>query len=42
LHDFQYTWEHVKRKIYQIADNAVNIMKEVEVQAGSKTLTKVV
>lgn len=42
LCDYRYTWEHVQRKIYEIADNSVDIRKEVEVPVGSKALTRVV
>ena len=42
LYDFQYKWEYVQRKIYDIADRAVDVRKEIEVEAGSKAMTKVV
>jgi hypothetical protein len=42
LHDLQYKWEYVQRKIYEIADGAVDVRKEIEVEAGSKAMTKVV
>ena len=42
LCDFKYMWAYVQRKIYDIADNAVDIRKEVEVPVGSKALTRVV
>lgn len=42
LQDVQYVWEYVQRKIYDIADKAVDIRKEIEVEAGSKPMTKVV
>ena len=42
LYDLQYKWEYVQRKIYDIADRAVDVRKEIEVEAGSKAMTKVV
>lgn len=42
LQDLRYTWEYVKRKIYDIADKAVDVRKEVEVAVGSKAVTRVV
>jgi hypothetical protein len=42
LLDLQYKWEYVQRKIYDIADRAVDVRKEIEVEAGSKAMTKVV
>jgi len=42
LQDLQYKWEYVQRKIYEIADKAVDIRKEVEVAVGTKAMTKVV
>jgi hypothetical protein len=42
LLDLQYKWEYVQRKIYDIADKAVDVRKEIEVEAGSKAMTKVV
>jgi hypothetical protein len=42
LYDLQYKWEYVQRKIYEIADRAVDVRKEIEVEAGSKAMTKVV
>lgn len=42
LCDYRYLWAYVQRKIYDIADKAVDIRKEVEVPVGSKALTRVV
>jgi hypothetical protein len=42
LLDLQYKWEYVQRKIYDIADRAVDVRKEIEVEAGSKAMTKIV
>jgi hypothetical protein len=42
LYDLQYKWEYVQRKIYDIADRAVDVRKEIEVEAGGKAMTKVV
>ena len=42
LQDVQYLWEHVQRKIYEIADKAVDIRKEIEVEVGSKAMTKII
>ena len=42
LYDLQYKWEYVQRKIYEIADKAVDVRKEVEVEVGDKAMTKVV
>jgi hypothetical protein len=42
LCDYRYLWAYVQRKIYDIADKAVDIRKEVEVPVGSKALTWVV
>lgn len=41
LCDLKFGWERVKRKIYEIADKASDIHKEVEVPVGSKAVTKV-
>jgi hypothetical protein len=42
LYDLQYKWEYVQRKIYEIADRAVDVRKEIEVAVGGKAMTKVV
>jgi hypothetical protein len=42
LLDLQYKWEYVQRKIYDIADGAVDVRKEIEVAVGDKAMTKVV
>lgn len=42
LLDLKYEWAYVQRKIYDIADKAVDVRKEIEVEAGSKAMTKIV